>query len=762
MTNLINGSSSAGMGGTGPNGHDYQAPTVLPPTQVGVTPERSVGKQEHAELIAHIDPTVPRPLSDRIIASITLMNLSAPVAIVVIALLTFLSWVAAYFLGGGTNVAPHWFYVPVFLAGLRFGPFGALVIAAISTFVAGPLLPADVATRTPQALSDWVSRGIFFIVIGQFVTLLFGGVRRMSRREIHLQTKVELSVTELQDREARFSALVENSSDLVTIVDRDGLILFHSPSVVRALGWDEDSTDGTSFVAALHDSDQQRWRAIVDLMVEDSDGEMVAEWQVRHADGSWRFLQSVITNLIHVPSVGGLVLNSRDITDQKALEDQLRHQAFHDQLTGLANRALFAEHLDQALRRQSRMGGELAILFIDLDEFKTVNDLHGHALGDELLKQAAERLTTTLRDADAIARMGGDEFAALFEGVAFGHDARAAAERVIESFARPFLFESTEVFVTASMGMALNDSGTESAEDLIRNADLAMYAAKTANKGRYEVFSTNMHSTILDRMQMELDLRHALDRGEFAAYYQPIVALPSRTIVGAEALIRWNHPQHGLVMPGEFIGIAESSGIIVQIGAWMLHQACKEFEVLTRGVAGGKNLGLSVNLSTRQLSDPLLIDTVRQALANSGLEARRLTLEITESAIMVDVPNALRVLAELRSFGVKIAIDDFGTGYSSLSLLSEIPVDTIKVDRSFVTDVATRSEPGRLIRAIQALASDFGLRTVAEGVEELDQLEAIEGLECQGAQGFYFARPQPAPQLAELLERVTSFSVVVT
>src|ERR1019366_8227666 len=424
-----------------------------------------VGTQELAERMPQVDATVPRPLSDRIIASITLMNLSAPMALVVIALLTALSWVAAYFLGGGTNVAPHWFYIPVFLAGLRFGPFGALTTAVISMFVAGPLLPADVATHTPQAMSDWVSRGIVFILIGQFVTLLFGGVRRMSVREVHLEKRVVLGTTELQAREARFSALVENSSDLVTIVDRDGIILFQSPSVARVLGWDVDSTGGSSFVAALHDSDQPRWLTIVDFLAEDSDGEMVAEWQVRHADGSWRFLQSVVTNLIHEPSVGGLVLNSRDITDQKTLEDQLRHQAFHDQLTGLANRALFLEHLDQALRRQSRMGGELAVLFIDLDEFKNVNDLHGHTLGDELLRQAAERLTTTLRDADAIARIGGDEFAALFEGVALGLDASAAAERVIESFARPFLIESLEVFVTASMGLALNDSGTESAED---------------------------------------------------------------------------------------------------------------------------------------------------------------------------------------------------------------------------------------------------------------------------------------------------------
>jgi EAL domain-containing protein (putative c-di-GMP-specific phosphodiesterase class I) len=270
-----------------------------------------------------------------------------------------------------------------------------------------------------------------------------------------------------------------------------------------------------------------------------------------------------------------------------------------------------------------------------------------------------------------------------------------------------------------------------------------------------------MHSTILDRMQMELDLRHALDKCEFEAYYQPIVTLPSGAIVGAEALIRWNHPRRGLVMPDQFIWVAESSGLIVQIGAWMLTTACREFEVLTRGTAG-QVLGLSVNLSTRQLGDPLLLDTVRNALAESGLDARRLTLEITESTVMVDVPNTFRVLSELRSFGVKIAIDDFGTGYSSLSLLSEIPVDTIKIDRSFVTDVANRPEPGRLIRAIQSLASDFDLCTVAEGVEDLEQLEALAGLGCQSAQGFYFARPQPAARLADLLDRDASLSLAAT
>ena len=711
--------------------------------------------------VSQVTVVAPTSRADRIIAGITLVNLPAPVALAVIALLTFASWVAAYYLGGGTNVAPHWFYIPVFLAGLRFGPFGALATAVISTFVAGPLLPADVATKTPQALSDWVSRGIFFVLIGQFVTLMFGGVRRLSAREAHLETKVELSTTELQAREARFSALVQNASDLVTIVDADATILFQSPSVARILGWDEGRSLGTNLLDAIHDADKQRWATVVDFLTEDS-SEMVVEWRARHSDGSWRSLQTVVTNLMHEPSVGGLVLNSRDVTDQKALEEQLRHQAFHDLLTGLANRALFSEQLDQAIRRRGRIGGGVAILFIDLDKFKSVNDVHGHALGDELLKQTAQRLRATFRDADAIARLGGDEFAVLFEGVALDSYPRSAAERLIMSFAQPFHVHSAEVFVTASIGMALDESGTESAEDLLRNADLAMYAAKTKNAGSYEVFTSGMHSKILQRMQVESDLRRALSQGEFQVYYQPIIENSSGSIGGVEALIRWNHPERGLVMPDDFIGVAESAGIIVQIGEWVLRHACQEFVALTRGVTGGETLGLSINLSVRQLMDPTLFDTVCSATADAGLDARRLTLEITESTIMEDLETTVRVLTHLRSIGIKIAIDDFGTGYSSLSLLNEIPVDTLKIDRTFVIDITHRPEPARLVRAILLLASDFGFHTVAEGVEELDQHQLLEELGCEASQGFYFARPQPAAQLVELLKQDSHLPTAAT
>lgn len=702
--------------------------------------------------------SVSRTRAERIIASITLTNLSAPAALGVIAGLIAASWAVAYFLGGGIRVAPNWFYVPIFLAALRFGPLGALTAGLVSTYIAGPLLPADVATNTTQTMSDWISRGIFFVLIGQLVALLFVRVQRLAtRREYQLQATVELSAIELAAREVRFSALVYNSSDLVTIIDSDGTIVFQSPSVTRILGWDEEHWQGRSILEALNETDQPLWSTIVEVLIEDS-AEMTVEWKVRHANGSWRHLQTIVTNLTHEPSVGGFVLNSRDITDQKALEEQLRHQAFHDPLTGLANRAYFTEQLEQALRRRNRVGGGLALLFIDLDKFKIVNDLHGHALGDELLKQTAKRLRATLRDADAIARLGGDEFAILFEAVAIGSYPRSAAERITKAFAEPFSVGSTEIFLTVSVGISVDELGNESADDLLRSADLAMYSAKVKNEGGIEVFTSGMHSKILQRMQIEADLRRALSEHEFEVHYQPIIDNSSGTMEAVEALIRWNHPERGLVMPCDFIPVAESSAICVQVGAWMLEHACLEFMALTRELKGGGQVGLSVNVAARQLRDPTLFETVCAAAATAGLDPRQLTLEITESTIMEDLEMAVDVLNQLRTVGVKIAIDDFGTGNSSLSLLNSIPIDTLKIDRTFIMDVTKRPEPAQLLRAILQLAVDFGFHTVAEGVEEMDQHHLLTLLGCQATQGFYFARPQPVAQLLSLLRGGTSLA----
>jgi len=568
-----------------------------------------------------------------------------------------------------------------------------------------------------------------------------------------LEARVKMSIVELRAREARFSALVQNSSDVVSVVDEHGTVSFQSHSVQRVLGWDPDTAAGSSLLSMLHPTDQPRWAAVVERVMSSPKSECVAEWRLRHADGSWRSFQSVVTNLFDEPSVRGLVLNSRDITDQKALEDQLRHQAFHDPLTGLANRALFSEHLEHAVRRRIRSGTGLAVLFIDVDDFKAVNDLRGHALGDKLLSRVGLRLEEALRDADLIARLGGDEFAVLLETEPVDPHPCVVASRLIEAFTEPFVMGTSEVFARVSIGVAIDDAGGESAEELLRNADLAMYAAKISGKGTYEVYTPEMHSIILDRMETEAELRRALEREELVVYYQPIVDVATRTVVDLEALVRWDRGEAGLAMPSDFIDVAETSGLIVSLGAWVLNRACNDMHSFFEQSGGPKSqLGLSVNLSPRQLSDPNLIVTVREALESSGLDAARLTLEITESTIMQNTPRTCEVLAQLRGLGVKIAIDDFGTGYSSLGSLRDIPLDILKIDRTFVTDISTSDESIRLAKTILQLADDFHLRTVAEGIEEVEQLTALEGLGCDSVQGFYLGRPMAPQDLARVLQ----------
>ena len=565
-----------------------------------------------------------------------------------------------------------------------------------------------------------------------------------------LEARVKMSVVELRAREARFSALVQNSSDVVTVVDTQGTVSFQSLSVQRVLGWDPETSVGSSLLSMLHPTDQPRWTVVVERVMASPKAEVVTEWRLRHSDGSWRSFQSVVTNLFDEPSVRGLVLNSRDITEQKALEDQLRHQAFHDPLTGLANRALFSEHLEHAVRRRIRSGSGLAVLFIDVDDFKAVNDLRGHALGDKLLHKVAMRLEETLRDADLVARLGGDEFAVLLETEPRDPHPCVVASRLVDSFAEPFIMGTAEVHARVSIGVAIDESGAETAEELLRNADLAMYAAKIRGKGTYEVYSSEMHSIILDRMQTESELRRALENEDLVVHYQPIVDVASREVVDLEALVRWNRGDDVLTMPGDFIDVAEASGLIVPLGAWVLNRACQDMQAFFEQT-GQSQLGLSVNLSPRQLSDPNLLVTVREALENSGLEASRLTLEITEGSIMQNTPRTCEVLAQLRGLGLKIAIDDFGTGYSSLGSLRDIPLDILKIDRTFVIDIATSQESARLAKTILQLADDFQLRTVAEGIEESDQLDKLEDLGCDSVQGFYLGKPMPPEVLARRL-----------
>jgi diguanylate cyclase (GGDEF)-like protein/PAS domain S-box-containing protein len=552
-------------------------------------------------------------------------------------------------------------------------------------------------------------------------------------------------------RSARFRSLVHNASDLITVVDATGTIRYKSPSVERFLGVSSDKLMDTDYLGLVDPSDRERLRVIFADLARSDEGVATAEYRVQHADGSSRFVESIISSLLNDPTVRGLILNTRDVTDRKTLEDELAHQAFHDSLTGLSNRAVFRDRVEHGLARAARRGDSMTVLLLDLDDFKTINDSLGHDAGDELLVAVAGRLLGANRSSDTVARLGGDEFAILLEEGGDEERSAVVAERLIECLGPPFEVRGREVFVRASIGIAIADA-LDSTDDLIRNADTAMYAAKSAGKGRYEFFRPDMHARALAHFEVLADLERALTREEFEVHYQPIVDLASGSVSGMEALVRWQHPTRGLLPPFEFIGVAETTGMIVPLGNWVLTEACRQTAAWRTQWPSASDLWVSVNLSTRQLVEADLVDQVRDVLAETGLDPSALVLELTEGSLMQDMNKTVSKLRGLKALGVKLAIDDFGTGSSSLGNLRQFPVDLLKIDKSFVDDIAeVGSECPALVHAIVDLAKTLNLQTVAEGIEQSDQLSQIISLGCHSGQGYLFARPLASPAMADLL-----------
>jgi diguanylate cyclase (GGDEF)-like protein/PAS domain S-box-containing protein len=555
--------------------------------------------------------------------------------------------------------------------------------------------------------------------------------------------------------EARFSSLVQNSSDVVMVVDADSTMRWVSPSVERVLGYAPDELDATKLTILIHPEDKAN--VLQFLMNGGRDGDAhpaLIEFRMRHQDGYWLHVETLRTNLLHDPNVKGFVLNTRDVSERKAFEEQLAHQAFHDSITGLANRALFRDRVEHALERQQRDDKPVSVLFMDLDDFKTINDSLGHAAGDHLLGEVGERLKNCLRAADTAARLGGDEFAVLLEDGGEGIGAADVAARILESLDAPFHLETKEVFVRGSIGIATADhehEGTGGAEELLRNADVAMYMAKESGKNRYQIFEPAMHDTALKRLELKADLQRALDNDEFMLHYQPIIELDTGKVSGLEALLRWNHPQRGIIPPLDFIPLAEETGLIVPIGRWVLEEATLQGRALQERFPMTPPLHMAVNLSARQLQRPEIVTEVAESLVRSGLAAESLVLEITESVMMQDVELSLQRLTELKEIGIKLAVDDFGTGYSSLNYIQQFPVDILKVDKSFVDAFNTDARKSALTATIIKLAADLELRPVAEGIERADQLERLQTLHCDLGQGFYFAKPMPMDDIDELL-----------
>jgi diguanylate cyclase (GGDEF)-like protein len=443
----------------------------------------------------------------------------------------------------------------------------------------------------------------------------------------------------------------------------------------------------------------------------------------------------------------------RRLIDQERVKEQLKHDTLHDSLTGLPNRAFFTERLRHAVQRARRHKEDMfSVLFLDLDNFKVVNDSVGHQSGDELLCIVARRLEACLRGGDMVARLGGDEFAILLERISDVSDAARVAERIHAELAAPVNLGGYEVFTSASVGIALSSSASDLPDVLLRSADMAMYRAKKRGRSRYEVFNTSMHAEALTRLQVETDLRRALEREEFLLHYQPIISLKTGKITGIEALLRWKHPERGLVRPTDFVGAAEETGLILPLGQWVLQQACGHAQELGRTIPGRESLAVSVNLSAKQFSQPDLVDQVADAIRSSGIEPSRLILEITEGVVIEKTMLATQTINGLKGIGVQIFMDDFGTGYSSLSYLHRLPVDAIKIDRAFVSHMDTEDRPQQVVRTILTLVQNLGLSTVAEGVTNAEQLQLLRQLGCESAQGFLFSPPVELAAITQMLK----------
>ena len=554
-----------------------------------------------------------------------------------------------------------------------------------------------------------------------------------------------------------FRTLVERSSDMLVVLDGDGYVEYSSPAVERVLGYPTGWGVGANFVDVVHPDDVNRVavalaKAIGTPRVTDS-----FEFRASHADGTWRHLH-VTANTMVDDAVGGLVISARDVTDRKRLEERLVHQALHDPLSGLPNRVLLRDRLAHALARAGRQPDSVAVLFLDLDHFKVVNDSLGHDVADRLLVTVARRLQTALRPADTVARLGGDEFVVLCEDISGEAEAVQVAQRVLDAVSAPTLIGNHEITVTASIGVALPAGVNPSPDTLLRDADAAMYRAKDRGRGRFEFFDGAAPDRNAGRAQLENELRRAVESGELDVLFQPQVGLLDGRIHAVEALVRWDHPTHGPMPPGRFIPVAEESGLIDHIGREVLREACWALAGWRSSIENANELVVSVNVSPRQLASPSLGEVVLDTIADSGLPPSAVCLEITETTLLSDFDVAASALAAMKASGVRLAVDDFGVGYSSLGYLKHFPIDQLKIDRSFINRLADDPVDAAIVTAITSLAAELGLIVVAEGVETAAQAERLRTLGCQLAQGYYFSDPVPEPEVAALLSNGAGLS----
>jgi diguanylate cyclase (GGDEF)-like protein/PAS domain S-box-containing protein len=589
------------------------------------------------------------------------------------------------------------------------------------------------------------------IILATLLVLVSFGWFVWFRKLVRRQRTIQRELTERQVLDAgerRLLALVQNSADVVAVLEPDSTAMFVSPASRSVLGVEPDELVGTRFVDILLPRDVPMF---IRMLAASREGDQPVILRTRHADGRELVLEGTLTNLMAEAAVHGWVLTVRDVTDRQVLQQELSYQAFHDSLTGLANRQLFTDRLTHALRRRNGATEPLAVLFLDLDDFKHVNDSLGHGIGDRLLVAVAERISGAIREGDTAARLGGDEFAILMEDASI-ELAHEVAQRLLEALAVPVAVDEHPHSVRASIGMAEAVPGAATGEETLRNADVAMYWAKDRGKSTVAVYEAGLHAEALERMALRGELQRAIRENQLTLHYQPTVDLGSHRITGFEALVRWNHPTRGLLPPLEFIPVAEQSGLIVSLGSWVLETAC-------RAGAGMQSdwhqPTMAVNIAAQQLAKPDFVDEVVDVLRRTGMPAERLVLEITESVLLDDMVGTIASLARLRDRGIRVAIDDFGTGYSSLSYLDQLPVDVLKVDKSFIDKVCAGTSDTSLVEAIITMSHSMRLTTIAEGVEQPEQAAWLKHARCSLGQGYLWSRPVELDAARELLLKGT-------
>ncbi|MGI8484343.1 MAG: putative bifunctional diguanylate cyclase/phosphodiesterase [Thermomicrobiales bacterium] len=542
----------------------------------------------------------------------------------------------------------------------------------------------------------------------------------------------------LRTSEVRFRALVQDASDIVVVLGAEGQFQYSSQALERILGYPEASFADAPYLDMVHPDDLDTVRHAWQSVIQTPASRVQVTYRTRNVKGDWVWLDGIMTNLLEVPEVAGIVINVRDVTEQKRLEAQLRHLALHDPLTGLPNRTLLADRMDQALRLAAVSGHRVGLLFLDVDYFKQVNDAFGHPVGDTFLQEIADRLRSLVQVSDTVARIGGDEFVLLVPGIGNELHATELAERVQAAMTAPFVWNGHEVVVGVTIGIAVSEPGLKHPEILLRDGDAALYRAKQAGRGRSIVHVPEMTGIAERRWRLKMDVGEAADRDELVMHYQPIVMLASGDVTGMEALLRWQHPVYGLISPDEFIPLAEEAGQIVALGRWGLARVC---EMLSYWGARAPEIGL--NLSATQFNDPTLVSAIVAQIARTGIDPRKLRLEITEHIVIDDIVATVSTLNQLRNLGVGVSIDDFGSGYSSLRYLRELPVTGVKLDRSFMRGLETDPGAQAMVTGIVSLTHAIGLSVTAEGIETARQLALVRAIGCDQGQGYLLAPPAP-------------------